>query len=119
MWVYVGVFGVLQWVIFLSLLVVIIAIFGAACFSRNRNVDGTFSDHFISGFGMVYMFTLQMGSYLNTESPTAKVVQLTASMLTMVMFAYYTTGMKLHIVCLLDPEIALVWSQFDIVCYPY
>ena len=113
MWVYVGVFGVLQWVIFLSLLIVIIAIFGASFFTRNRNLEGTFSDRFISGFCMVYMFTLQMGSYLNTESPTAKVVQLTASMLTMVMFAYYTTGIKLHIVWLSDPEIALVWNPCE------
>ena len=98
MWVYVGVFGVVQWAIFVSLLVASIAAFGAACHSRNRNSEGTFSGHVVSGIAMVYMFTLQLGTHANKDSPASKVVQLTASMLTLVMFAFYTTGIKSNVV---------------------
>ena len=92
MWVYLGVFGVVQWAFFILLLVAAIAAFGAACFTRNMNSEGTFSGHIVSGIAMAYMFTLQMGTYQNIDSPASKMIQLTASMLTLVMFAYYTQG---------------------------
>ena len=91
MWVYVGVFGLVQWAIFVSLLVATIAAFA---FSRNRNSKEAFSGQIVSGIAMAYMFTLQLGTHANLDSPALKMVQLTASMLTLVMFAYYTTGIN-------------------------
>ena len=101
MWVYVGVFGLVQWVIFVSLLVATIAAFGAACLSINRNSEEAFSGHIVSGIAMAYMFTLQLGTHANLDSPALKMVQLTASMLTLVMFAYYTTGINWNVVLIM------------------
>ena len=94
MWVYVGVFGLVQWSVFVCLLLATIVSFAAVCTSRYGNTEMSFSGHVSSGVAMVYLFTLQLGTHPNLDSPASKMVQLTASMLTLVMFAYYTTGSK-------------------------
>ena len=108
MWVYVGVFGLVQWAIFVSLLVATIAAFA---FSRNRNSKEAFSGQIVSGIAMAFMFTLQLGTHANLDGPASKMVQLTASMLTLVMFAYYTTGMEFNAVVIIRKPQALkfVW----------
>ena len=98
MWVYIGVFGLIQWAIFISLLVATIAAFGVVCSARNRSSEEAFSDHIASGLAMAFMFTLQLGTHANIDSRASKVIQLTVSMLTLVMFAHYTTGMRFDVV---------------------
>ena len=91
-------FGLLQWAIFISLLVATIAAFGVVCYARSRSSEGTFSDHIASGLAMAFMFTLQLGTHANIDSRASRVIQLTVSMLTLVMFAHYTTGMRFYVV---------------------
>ena len=90
-WVYVRVFGVLQWAIFLALLIAAIAAF-TACSSLSQEIIPTSKKHLLlKGFTMAYEYTLQLGEHPNVMSKATRLFTLTLSMLTMLMFTYYTT----------------------------
>ena len=102
MWVYVNVFGLYQWVIFLALLILMVmglALFNALsehetvlAFGTKRGANKDYelnSAH--AGFAVVFLFAIQMGSHTNSKQLATRLLTLTASYMTFMLFAYYTT----------------------------
>ena len=103
MWVYVHVFGVVQWTIFLILLMLMVmALSLINNFTKQRSVK-TFGtkrggsrepyqlSSIASGFALVFLYSIQMGSHPTTKNNAMRVLTLVISMLTLLTFLYYTT----------------------------
>ena len=102
MWAYVNVFGFIQWMIFIALAfsmiigLVLINIFitdgSGIAFGTRR---GTSKDYKLnstySSLALVCLFTIQMGSHVNSKQLAPRLLTLTISFLTLLMFVYYTT----------------------------
>lgn len=102
MWVYVDVFGVYQWIIFISLLVFTVmglSLFNYVTGDKNGmkfgSKRGTSKDYKLSspysGFALACLFTIQMGSHINSKQFVPRLLTLTLSFLTLLFFVYYTT----------------------------
>ena len=103
MWVYVQVFGILQWTIFLTLLILMVV--GLSLinhFSEERSVKtfgtkrGGSQEHYqldsiASGIALVFLYSIQMGSHTRTKTYATRLLTLVISMLTFLTFVYYTT----------------------------
>ena len=104
MWVYVQVFGVYQWIMFIMLLTLI----GAAlsllniCLLSKDEIGRTFGtkrgakreyqlNSAYSSFTLVFFYVIQMGSHTNSGDLASRLLTLTASSLTFILFVYYTT----------------------------
>ena len=88
-WAYIKVFGVPQWTVYLTLLVVFVtAITVSEACLEPKKTESHFS-HFLSNIAMSYLFTIQQGSHSNINRAT-RLLSLTASMLTLYMFICYT-----------------------------
>ena len=101
-WVYVRIFGPTQWIIFLALLM--LAVTGISMINalttdtsgrefgikksgkKDYKLDST-----SSGFALVYLYTIQMGSHTNSKQLSPKLLTLSTSFLTLLLFVYYTT----------------------------
>ena len=101
MWVYLTVFGPLQWACFVALLVLIsMGLCIANDLSHEKSVSkfgmkrGGKKDILIktpaSGLALVCLYTMQMGSHANSKSLALRLITLTTSMLTLLLFVYYT-----------------------------
>ena len=101
-WAYVSVFGVTQWIISLALLMLVvtgISLTNALTTDESDREFGTKKsankgiklNSTSSGFALVYLYTMQMGSHTNSKQKSSKILTLTTSFLTMLMFVYYTT----------------------------
>ena len=101
-WVYVRVFGFNQWIIFMALLMLVVI--GVTCINTsakdasdqasNTKKGGNMAlkRHSTSaGFALVYLYTLQMGSHTNSKQVSLRLLTMTTSLLTLLLFAYYTT----------------------------
>ena len=102
MWVYVRVFGVHQWIIFilaLTLITILLSLlnflledetskeFGTKRGSRNEyRLDSTFAS-----FALVSLYTIQMGSHTNSRKMAPRLLTLTASFVTFLIFLYFTS----------------------------
>ena len=86
MWVYVGVFGLVQWLLFAGLL--------GATFLAILTIgqsDQAFLNNIALGVETVFMYTLQLGSYPRTDRLSKRLLFMTTSLLTFLIFVYYTT----------------------------
>ena len=86
MWVYVGVFGLVQWLLFAGLL-------GAAflaILTIGQN-DQAFLNNMALGVETVFMYSLQLGSHPRTDRLSKRLLFMTTSLLTFLIFVYYTT----------------------------
>ena len=102
MWAYVRVFGVYQWIIFTMMLMLLgIALTLPHIFSkvdthiafgtkRGANMDNQLNSVY-SNFALVFLYAIQMGSHTNSAMWSARGLTLTTSVLTLLMFVYYTT----------------------------
>ena len=89
-WVFVRVFGVTQWSIFLSLLVaIVIAMVVMHIFSKKLVEDST-SHVGLKGIATAYLFTIQQGEHPDSKHFGLRLITLTLSVLTIIMFVYYT-----------------------------
>ena len=102
MWVYVRVFELRQWSIYLAALVMV---FMGMYLLHAMDSKGTFKSFgtkrgnqhqyelksACSYIALVYLFTIQMGSHTSTNHTSTRMLTLTLSMLTLLIFAYYTT----------------------------
>ena len=101
-WVYVRVFGVQQWIIFISLLV--LTVIGLTLgnglskdeapriFGTKKGAQKEYKlNSVFSGFALLCLFTIQMGSHTNSKQLAQRLLTLTASFLTLLLFVYYTT----------------------------
>ena len=88
-WAYIKVFGVSQWTVHLTLLVVLVtALTVSETCLEPKKTESHFS-HLVSNIAMSYLFSLQQGSHSNINHAT-RLLSLTASMLTLYMFICYT-----------------------------
>ena len=87
MWVYIQVFGVYQWITFVMLL----TLMGAALSLLNIvSKDDTDRVSAYSSFAIVYFYVIQMGSHTSSRQLAARLLTLTASLLTLLIWIYYT-----------------------------
>ena len=102
MWVYVNVFGFSQWMIFVILLIFILM--GLTLvhtlsddksgreFGTKRGSNKNYRlDSASSALAMVFLFTVQMGSHTNSKQLAPRLLTLTMSILTLLLFAFFTT----------------------------
>ena len=91
MWVYLKVFGVIQWTLFFTLLVgcVIMMIF-----SKTLGIEEMEQSKLriaLEAIATAYLFTIQLGDHVSNRSLAVRLLLLTTSVLTLLMFVYYTT----------------------------
>ena len=101
MWVYVSVFGVYQWMIFLIALLLmamglsLMEILSEDQSSREFGTKGESHKNYLldssaSALAMVCLYTLQMGSHTDSKQLAPRFLTITACMLTLIMFVFYT-----------------------------
>ena len=90
-WVYIEIFALAQWFLFFSILLVIsFAMLLIEVLSGEGPPDGQ-KPYIYEGFAMTLMFSIQQGSHPENRHKTAKrAVALTTSMLTFLVFTYYS-----------------------------
>ena len=90
MWVYVSVFGIHQLGVFAALLLAILLGYLLTqyliCSNKKDIADGA-----ASGLGMIFLFTIQLGIHPQGGPYTIRMLYLILSILTFIMFAYFTT----------------------------
>ena len=101
MWVYVRVFGIYQWMIFLILLTCLgVALSLLNVFSKDEMERELRTERGVSkfnqlktlasSFALVYLYAIQMGDHTSSRQTALRLLTITASMLTFLMFVYYT-----------------------------
>ena len=101
-WVYVRVFGLTQWIVSLAVLMVVATCISVslAMTTDKSNIEfGTKKsskkdyklNSISSGFALVYLYVIQMGSHTNSSQLSARFLTFTISLLTLLLFTYYTT----------------------------
>ena len=90
MWVYVGVFELAQWLLFLGLLAA--TFLALMIIGHNDKMDNAMVKNIFLGVETVFMYTLQLGNHPLGERMSKRFLFLTASLLTFLIFAYYTTN---------------------------
>ena len=100
MWVYVNVFGVAQWSMFVASLILLLVGLTLVdmlsdevkSFGTKRGNQPQYQLTLLSGVALLFLYTLQMGSHINTTKHLAtRLLTLTISILTLLVFVYYTT----------------------------
>ena len=91
MWVYLKVFGLIQWTIFLALLIgcVLMMIFSKSL--RREETEQSKLKIAFEAIATAYLFTIQLGENVKTRSLGTRLLMMTTSILTLLMFVYYTT----------------------------
>ena len=90
MWVYVSVFGIHQLGVFAVLLFAILLGYLFTLY-LNCGKESNVTDGAASGLGMIFLFTIQLGIHPQGGPYAMRMLYLTLSILTFVMFAYFTT----------------------------
>ena len=91
MWVYVGVFGLAQWLIFTGFLLSFVLFFFVVSSTSVEAEDTSVTTKAITSIHMVLLFVIQLGAHPEGGSLAKRFLYLTASTLTFLLFAYYTT----------------------------
>ena len=126
MWVYVNVFGVSQWAIFLALLIIVVIMISLIkkveqpgsvnAFGTKRGNQSHYKlESVMSEVAMVGLYTIQMGSQTNGQHLGIRLITFTASMLTLLMFVYYTNDITSTMTSGPTPPIPV--NSFDDVIY--
>ena len=90
MWVYVRVFGVIQWIIFMMLLIAFAMVMTMMLLWRREKWQDTQMKYVPMAFGTSFLFTIQMGEHPDTKHFGTRILTLTTSILTLVLWVYYT-----------------------------
>ena len=102
MWVYVGVFGVFQWMIYIVLLACMfmgLMLIHALRQDKSGSEFGLKRDsnlshqlnYVSSSMAMVCLYAIQMGSHTNSKKCATRLLTFTISILTLLMFTFFTT----------------------------
>ena len=102
MWVYVEVFGVHQWVIVIVLLVSLGSVLSMVPVVNILGTEGKFGtkrgakkeyqmNSLLSCFVLVYLYAIQMGSHTNSSKMSPRILTLTASFITFLIFVAFST----------------------------
>ena len=128
MWVYVNVYGLSQWLIYASMLLLMVTglhlsnilspdISGRK-FGTKRGANKNYQlDSASSGLVLVCLYTIQMGSHTNSKLLASRLLTLTVSMFTFLFFAYYSTDITSEMTSG-SPEIPIKSFQ-DVLHYDY
>ena len=84
-WVYLEVFGLPQWLVFFSSLVILTIMMKLS----GVFVDGNMVPNIVEEFGRTYLFMLQQGSHENNKHLSKRIISLTLSMTALLMFVCY------------------------------
>lgn len=85
-WAYTNVFGMSQWLLYFSLLI-IISLF---MLMAKMLLDGIYQRNPVNeSFANTYLFLLQQGSHPDTRHYTTKILSLTLSLVTLLLYIYY------------------------------
>ena len=106
MWVYIEVFGAIQWAIFAALLVTFIMIMTIFSISSHEEEGLPRMNFALSTIGTAYLLTIQQGNHCNVNQLGGRILMLTVSMLTLLMFTYYTTDITAKMTSV-TPEIPI------------
>ena len=90
-WVYLKVFGVIQWSIFFTMLIVCVIMIIFSKTLRREEIEQSKLRIAFEAIETTYLFTIQLGDHVNTRSLGTRLLLLTTSILTLLMFVYYTT----------------------------
>ena len=115
MWVYLRVFGVVEWFLFLSLVIAL----AASTLAFNGIIRQWANDHDTerSVLASVYLYTLQMGTHPRDKHSAIRFLSITLSMLTLLVFTYYTTQITAEMTSG-PPEIPVSTFE-DVIHYDY
>ena len=93
MWVYTNVFGVPQWSFFFATLVLVVTglFFLNHLTKEESDENSKHLNSVLSGIALVYLFTIQMGSHLDTKQTSKRLMSLSVSVLTLMFFIFYTS----------------------------
>ena len=102
MWVYVQVFGLIQWMLVTLLLVLLGLILSFISVLRIWETDTEFGskrgakkeysiNSIFSSFALIYLYAIQMGSHTNSRKLTPRLITLTASITTFLIFVAFST----------------------------
>ena len=128
MWVFLRVFGPYQWMVFVALLVLLVVGLhfitllspdkAGKEFGTKRGASKNYHlNSALSEFALVCLYTIQMGSHTNSKLLASRLLTLTMSMLTFLLFAYYTTDITSEMTSG-APEIPIRTFE-DVVHYNY
>ena len=90
-WVYVNVFGFMQWTIFFALLIAFVIIMMAFTTLEQELPGQPIWTAALAAITTAFLFTIQLGSHVYVRSFGARLLNLTASGLTLLMFIFYTS----------------------------
>ena len=91
LWVYVQVFGTLQWAIFLAIIAMLVIFYSIVKLSHDNGVLNPTINIIASGISMAFLFVIQLGDHSYDNRITSKIMSFTLAILTMLMFIHYTT----------------------------
>ena len=128
MWVYVKVFGLLQWMLYFALLIlmalglyIINILFDdddGMSFGTKRGSNSNYKlGSVFSGFALVFLYNLQMGSHPTSKYMAARMLTLTVSTITMLFFVFYTGDITAAMTS--GPAKVPVKSFGDVIAYDY
>ena len=90
MWVYVRVFGVLQWAIYVLLLIAFALVMTMMMLGLREEWQDRQMKYLPTALGTSFLFTIQMGEHPDTQHYGKRVLTLTTAILTMLLWIYYT-----------------------------
>ena len=96
-WLFFRVFGVLEWALFFSLLILFIAIYTMSHLMITNSSEMPLGEDdestvniMLAGLANSFLFTLQLGEHNDSATRSLRILKLILSFLTLVMFIYYT-----------------------------
>ena len=128
MWVYVSVFGLTQWMMYFALLILmamglylINVLFddeSGMSFGTKRGSNSNYKlSSVFSGFGLVFLYNIQMGSHPTTKYIAARILTLTVSTITMLFFVFYTGDITAAMTS--GPAKIPIKTFADVIAYDY
>ena len=117
MWVYVTVFRVIQWAIFLLLLIAFATVMTMILIWRSEQWHDSHINLVPTALGTSFLFTIQMEELLDTKNFATRILTLTTAMLTLLLWVYYTNDITAKMTSG-PPEIS-VKNFEDVLHYEY
>ena len=103
MWVYVGVFGLRQLMVFVGVLMaILVGVLLASCLIYGTEINAI--ERASLGLNMLFLFTIQLGNHPKEGPLAIRILSLCAAILTFIMFAYFNTIVTAQMTSLASPD---------------
>ena len=100
-WAFVEVFGLSQWLLYSSILILITI---AIIIDQILLDDNSQRDSFSERFAMTFLFFLQQGEHTQRRHTSIRIMSLTLSMVTLVLFVYYANELTAKLTAGMPPH---------------